>query len=53
MQQLARQFLTDRGGATAIEYAMIASLIAMAVIAGVTTIGTTLSGTFQAVANGF
>lgn len=34
-----RLFLSDRNGATAIEYALIASLIAMAVFGGVSSTG--------------
>jgi pilus assembly protein Flp/PilA len=37
---------SDAGGATAIEYALIAGLVAMVVITAVTTVGTTLSSTF-------
>jgi pilus assembly protein Flp/PilA len=36
-------------GATAIEYALIASLISIVVVGGVTSIGTTLSGFFTQV----
>jgi pilus assembly protein Flp/PilA len=39
------------GGATAIEYGLIASLIAIAIIAAATSLGTKLSGTFSNVAN--
>ena len=39
----------DAGGTTAIEYAIIASLIAMVIITGVSTIGTTLSGFFASI----
>jgi Flp pilus assembly pilin Flp len=45
-----RGILRNTGGATAIEYALIASLISILIIAGVTQIGTTLSGFFQTVA---
>ena len=37
---------SDAGGATAIEYALVAGLIALVVIGAVTTVGTTLSSTF-------
>jgi pilus assembly protein Flp/PilA len=43
---MARKFVGDERGATAIEYAMIASLISMLIITAVTTIGTTLSSFF-------
>ncbi|MFO1246780.1 MAG: Flp family type IVb pilin [Alphaproteobacteria bacterium] len=36
------------GGATAIEYALIAGLIALVIITAVTALGTTLSSTFYA-----
>ena len=39
----------DRSGATAIEYGLIAALIAVAIIAGVTTVGTQLQTTFNTV----
>jgi pilus assembly protein Flp/PilA len=39
----------DEDGATAIEYGLIAALISVAAIAAMTTLGTTLSTTFQTV----
>jgi pilus assembly protein Flp/PilA len=50
---LLRRFLQSEKGATAIEYAIIAGGIALAIVAGATTIGTTLNTTFTAVANAF
>lgn len=41
-----RKFLANESGATAIEYGLIASGIALAVIAAVTATGTKLAGTF-------
>jgi pilus assembly protein Flp/PilA len=41
----------DESGATAIEYGLIASLIAIAIIAAATSLGTKLSATFNNVAN--
>ena len=38
-------------GATAIEYGLIAALIAVAAIAAMTSVGTSLTGVFTAVAN--
>ena len=38
-----RRFAADAGGATAIEYALIAGLIAMVIVTGVTAVGTKLS----------
>ncbi|MCX5908025.1 MAG: Flp family type IVb pilin [Deltaproteobacteria bacterium] len=42
-------FLKEEEGATAIEYGLIAALIAVAIIAAVTTVGTKLTSTFNAV----
>ncbi len=46
----ARSFAADESGATAIEYGLIAALIAVVVVASVTLIGTSLSNTFNTVA---
>ena len=46
-----RQFLRDEEGATAIEYGLIAALIAVAVIATVALIGTQLNTTFLKIKN--
>ncbi len=46
---LMRNFLRDESGATAIEYGLIASLIGVAIIAGVRALGTQLSETFAKV----
>ncbi|HTO40004.1 MAG TPA: Flp family type IVb pilin [Rhizomicrobium sp.] len=48
-----RAFARDQRGATAIEYALLAGLITVATIMAMTTIGTTISGTFDEVAAGF
>ncbi len=40
-------------GVTSIEYALIASLIAMVIISAVTLVGTSVSAAFQSVAGGF
>jgi pilus assembly protein Flp/PilA len=48
MQSIMKLF-GDRSGATAIEYGLIAALIAVAIIAGVTTVGTRLQATFSTV----
>lgn len=47
--QLFRNLLQDETGATAIEYALLAALIAVAIISTVTTLGGTLSSTFGTV----
>jgi pilus assembly protein Flp/PilA len=44
------KFLKNESGATAIEYGLIAALIAVAVITGVTTLGNNANSTFSAVA---
>jgi pilus assembly protein Flp/PilA len=49
MLRLVECFLRDESGATAIEYALVASLISIAIIVGATAIGGTLSGTFTTV----
>jgi pilus assembly protein Flp/PilA len=41
-----RNFLSDESGVTAIEYALIASLIAVAIIGAVTTVGGNISSVF-------
>jgi pilus assembly protein Flp/PilA len=46
---LISRFVRDESGATAIEYGLIATLIALAIIATVTTVGTSLSAKFAAV----
>ncbi len=47
--QLVRKFIRDESGVTAIEYALIASLIAVFIITAVSLVGTKVSGTFAAV----
>jgi pilus assembly protein Flp/PilA len=51
MKALVSRFLKDESGATAIEYGLIASLIAVAIITAATTLGTNISATFNSVAN--
>ena len=46
-----RAFLRDESGATAIEYGLIAALIAVAIIAAVQFVGEELGNTFNAVGN--
>ena len=45
------QFMRDDSGATAIEYGLIAALIAVAIIAAVGLVGTNLDNTFNTVAS--
>ena len=51
MNKLFARFAKDESGATAIEYGLIASLISVAIIGAITTIGTSLTGTFTNVSN--
>ena len=41
-----KNFFKDESGASAVEYGLLVSLIAVAIIHAVTTLGTKLSGTF-------
>jgi pilus assembly protein Flp/PilA len=43
--------LHDESGATAIEYGLIAALIAVAIITGATAVGTKLGTTFTGISN--
>ena len=47
---LISRFIRDESGATAIEYGLIAALIAVVIITGVTAVGTKLSTTFSSLA---
>jgi pilus assembly protein Flp/PilA len=46
MKALIERFKADEDGATAIEYGLIAALIAVAIIAAVRSVGSALSTTF-------
>jgi pilus assembly protein Flp/PilA len=50
MKALFARFVKDESGVTAIEYGLIAALIAVVIITAVTSVGTTLSGTFTNIA---
>lgn len=50
MHNLFTQFVRDESGATAIEYGLIAALIAVVIIGTLQAIGTQLSTKFAAVA---
>jgi len=50
MQKIAR-FFKNESGATAIEYGLIAALIAVAIISAVTTLGGETANTFTDVSN--
>jgi pilus assembly protein Flp/PilA len=47
---LLKQFAEDKSGATAIEYGLIAALIAAVIITALTTVGTNLAADFTSVA---
>ena len=49
MTKLFARFAKNESGATAIEYGLIASLISVAIIGAITTIGTKLTTTFGSV----
>ena len=49
--QFIRKMLKNEKGATAIEYGLIAALIAVAAIGAMSSIGTTLTNTFNNVSN--
>lgn len=46
---MLRKFLLDETGATAIEYGLIAALVAVALIVALEALGTSLSGMFTGV----
>lgn len=50
MTTIAR-FMKNESGATAIEYGLIAALIAVVIIGAVTVVGTSLSTTFTTVSS--
>lgn len=50
MNKLFARFIKDESGATAIEYGLIAGLIAVVIIGALTTLGTKISGKFSAIA---
>ena len=49
MNTLSR-LIQDESGATAIEYGLIASLIAVAIVVGATAVGTNLNNAFTKIA---
>ena len=50
MFRIFKQLMRDENGATAIEYGLIAALVAVAAVGAMTTVGTNLSTTFNNVA---
>lgn len=53
MRGLWRRFMGDESGATAIEYGLIVSLIVIAIIAVLLTLGPQLATLYQKVSDGF
>ena len=51
MRPALKNFVDDDSGATAIEYALIAGLIFLVIIVGVTAVGTSLTTTFTEVSS--
>jgi len=49
MLKLLSRFHKNESGATAIEYGLLAALIGVAIIAGASSLGTTLNGKFTAI----
>ena len=49
MQKLIERFVKDESGATAIEYGLIAALIAVAIIAAARGLGSQIGATFNTV----
>lgn len=47
--QLFKNFISNESGATAIEYGLIAGLIAVVIIVAVSAVGTSLTATFTKV----
>jgi pilus assembly protein Flp/PilA len=51
MKSVFSRFLKDEAGATSIEYSLIAALIGVVIITGVTKFGTNVSAKFSTIAN--
>jgi pilus assembly protein Flp/PilA len=49
--QKAKEFARNEEGVTAIEYGLLAALVAVVIITAVTSIGTSLQDTFNSVAD--
>jgi pilus assembly protein Flp/PilA len=50
MKKMMRAFIADESGATAIEYGLIAALIAVVIISAVELVGSNLTTTFSTIA---
>lgn len=51
MLEMIKQFVRDEEGAVAIEYALLAALIALAIVVGAGALGTELNNFFDAIAD--
>ena len=51
MSKFVTRFLKDESGATAIEYGLIAALIAVVLVGALTAVGTSLDGAFQKISD--
>jgi pilus assembly protein Flp/PilA len=51
MSKILARFAKDESGATAIEYGLIAALIALAIIVGAGALGNALNSKFQKISN--
>jgi len=51
LTQFVQSFLREEDGAAAIEYGLIAALIAVAIIVGASLLGTSLNGIFTRLGN--
>lgn len=50
---MIKRFLRDQDGATAIEYAMLAAMLSVALITAIASIGGSATSMFEAVQTGF
>jgi pilus assembly protein Flp/PilA len=51
MKNLVTRFVNDESGAAAIEYALIAALIGLAIVVGATALGNAINAKFQGIAD--
>ncbi len=51
MPKFAKRFMHDQSGATAIEYGLIAALIAVVLISAVQTLSGKIGGTYNTIGN--
>ncbi len=51
MTNFVKRFINDESGATAIEYGLIAALIAIVIITGFTAVGNNMNTKMEAIAN--